>query len=54
MQANDSQPMSPEKVYRLMQTMGEAREAIDEVIAQARREIRILDARIHDPLASLD
>ena len=43
MQLNDTQPMPPEKVYRLMQTMGEAREAIDEVIAQARREIRIFD-----------
>ena len=33
-----------EKVYRLMETMSEARVAIGEVVSQARREIRIFDA----------
>jgi hypothetical protein len=34
----------PEKVYRLMETRTEARAAIDEVLAQAKREVRIFDA----------
>lgn len=34
----------PEKIYRLMETRTEARAAIDEVLALARREIRIFDA----------
>ena len=34
----------PEKIYRLMETRGEARIAIDEVVAQAQREIRVFDA----------
>ena len=34
----------PEKVYRLMETRSEAREAIVDVLDQAKREIRIFDA----------
>ena len=34
----------PEKVYRLMETRSEAREAIADVLDQAKREIRIFDA----------
>ena len=39
---NDSSP-PPEKVYRLMESRTEARAAIAEVLAQARREIRVFD-----------
>lgn len=34
----------PEKIYRLMETRAEARSAIDEVVALAKRELRIFDA----------
>ena len=38
-------PSAPtEKIYRLMETRSEARAAIEEVVAQATREIRVFDA----------
>ncbi len=35
---------SPEKIYRLMTSHADAREAIDMVVAEAQRELRVFDA----------
>lgn len=43
MQGPDSPPAPPEKIYRLMQTMSEAHAAIDEVLMQTMREVRVFD-----------
>ncbi len=44
MHETNSPPPLSEKVYRLMETRRDAHTAIDEVLGQARREIRIFDA----------
>ena len=36
--------LPPEKIYRLMESKSDARAAIEDVFAQARRELRIFDA----------
>jgi hypothetical protein len=43
MQTTNSSLPPSEKVYRLMETRSEAREAINEVLSLARREIRVFD-----------
>ena len=44
MQETYSGSPPPEKVYRLMETRGEARAAIEEVLGQAQREVRLFDS----------
>ena len=44
MHETNSPVTPPEKIYRLMETRSEARDAIDEVLGMAQREIRVFDA----------